>query len=164
MNGDKLRFQIKTSVLQLQRLPDLKPQDILRLSNTSADGAELAMCHALYADLKSGKRDLIASMVQSAKIKEEDVAADISNPLPGAPPKRNGNVLQLNLPKSLVEVSIGHDDGIRNGHMLEVTRDGRYIGKLRVRNTEPNRAVGEILQDRTEAIIEKGDRVETTIQ
>lgn len=88
---------------------------------------------------------------------------DPADPLDGAPPERNGNVLVINRPKDLVEVSIGFDDGLRKGHYLEVSRDGRYVGKLRVRNTEPNRAVAEILQDYSEGMILEGDRVDTTI-
>ncbi len=88
---------------------------------------------------------------------------DINEPLDGAPPERNGNVLVINRPKHLVEVSIGFDDGIRKGHYLEVTRKGRYVGKLRVRNTEPNRAVAEIMKDYSEGLILEGDRVDTTL-
>ncbi len=88
---------------------------------------------------------------------------DVDEPLDGAPPERNGNVLVINRPKHLVEVSIGFDDGLRNGHFLEVTRKGRYVGKLRVRKTEPNRAVAEILPDYSEGLILEGDRVDTTL-
>ncbi len=89
---------------------------------------------------------------------------DPNEPLDGAPPERNGNVLVINRPKHLVEVSIGFDDGLRKGHFLEVTRKGRYVGKLRVRDTEPNRAVAEILNDYSEGMILEGDRVDTTLE
>lgn len=89
---------------------------------------------------------------------------DANEPLDGAPPERNGNILVINRPKHLVEVSIGFDDGLRKGHYLEVTRKGRYVGKLRVRITEPNRAVAEILKDYSEGLILEGDRVDTTLE
>ena len=89
---------------------------------------------------------------------------DISEPLHGAPPKRNGNILVIDRPRLLVEVSIGHDDGIRSGHLLEVTRSGRYVGKLKVVSVEPNRAVAEIQRDYSEGILKEGDRVDTTIE
>ncbi len=53
---------------------------------------------------------------------------------------------------------------LRKGHFLEVTRGGRYVGKLKVRNTEPDRAVAEILEDYSEGILQEGDRVDTTIE
>ena len=104
-------------------------------------------------------------MAQVTRFKEVLTAKGIdpNAPLDGAPPERNGNVLVINRPKDLVEVSIGFDDGLRKGHFLEVTRGGRYVGKLRVRNTEPNRAVAEILQDYSQGLILEGDRVDTTL-
>lgn len=97
---------------------------------------------------------------------EEVIAAkgiDINEPLDGAPPLRNGNILQIDRPGQMVLVSIGSDEGLRAGHLLEVTRGGRYMGKLKVRNTEPDRAVAEILVDYSEGILQEGDRVDTTL-
>jgi len=88
----------------------------------------------------------------------------MNDPLDGAPPDRNGNVLVVNRPRKLVEVSIGYDDGLRQGHYLEVTRSGRYVTRLRVRDTEPDRAVAEILQDYSEGTVQEGDRVDTSIE
>lgn len=97
---------------------------------------------------------------------EEVVAAkgiDVNAPLDGAPPERNGNILQIDRPRSLVLVSIGRDEGLREGHFLEVTRDGRYVGKLKVRTTDPDQSVAEILKDYSEGILLEGDRVDTTL-
>lgn len=93
----------------------------------------------------------------------DHMGIDPTAPLDGAPPERNGNVLVINRIKGLAEVSIGQDDGIRPGHELEVTRDARYIGRLKVLKTTPNRAVGEIMKDYSEGFILEGDRVDTSI-
>lgn len=89
---------------------------------------------------------------------------DINEPLDGAPPERNGSVLVINRSLKLAEISIGFDEGLRDGHLLDVTRNGRYVGRIRVRKTEPDRAVAEILADFSEGIIQEGDRVDTTIE
>ena len=104
-------------------------------------------------------------MAQATRF-EEVIAArgiDINEPLDGAPPERNGNILQIDRPSHLVLISIGSDEGLRAGHYLEVTRKGRYVGKLKVRNTEPDRSVAEILKDYSEGILQEGDRVDTTL-
>jgi uncharacterized protein YlxW (UPF0749 family) len=105
-------------------------------------------------------------MAQVTRYKEvvDAKGIDINEPLDGAPPERNGTVLVLDRPRKLVEVSIGFDDGLRDGHLLDVTRSGRYVGKLQVRRTEPDRAVAEILPDYSEGIIQEGDRVDTAIE
>lgn len=87
---------------------------------------------------------------------------DINEPLDGAPPDRNGTVLVVDRSRNLVEVSIGFDDGLREGHLLDVSRGGRYLGRLRVRKTEPNRSVAEILKDFNQGAIQETDRVDTT--
>lgn len=87
---------------------------------------------------------------------------DINEPLDGSPPDRNGTILVVDRPRNLVEVSIGFDDGLRDGHLLDITRQGQYIGKLKIRRTEPNRAVAEILKDYETATIQEGDRVDTS--
>ena len=104
-------------------------------------------------------------MAQATRF-EEVVAAlgiDINEPLDGAPPERNGNILQIDRPSHLVLISIGSDEGLRPGHFLEVTRKGRYVGKLKVRTAEPDRSVAEILKDYSEGILQEGDRVDTTL-
>lgn len=87
-----------------------------------------------------------------------------NDPLDGSPPDRNGVVLAVNRPNKLVEISIGYDEGLRDGHTLRVTRGGRFLGKLKVRNTEPDKSVAEILDAYLEGPIQTGDRVDTNIE
>lgn len=97
---------------------------------------------------------------------EEVVSAkgiNIDDPIDGAPPERNGRVLEIDRPTQLVLVSIGYDEGLRPGHLLDVTRGGRYVGRLKVRKTETDRAVAEIMTDYSEGILQEGDRVDTTL-
>lgn len=105
-------------------------------------------------------------MAQVTRYKEvvDARGIDINEPLDGAPPDRNGTVLVLDRPRKLVEVSIGSDDGLRDGHLLDVTRKDRFVARLRVRRTEPDRAVAEILPDYSQGIIQEGDRVDTAIE
>ena len=103
---------------------------------------------------------------QATRFKEvlDAKGIDVNEPLDGAPPDRNGNILQIDRPRQLVLVSIGYDEGLRKGHFLDVTRGGRYVGKLKVRKTEPDRAVAEILENYSEGILQEGDRVDTSIE
>jgi multidrug efflux pump subunit AcrA (membrane-fusion protein) len=89
---------------------------------------------------------------------------DINAPLDGAPPERNGIVLEVDRPRKLTLISIGADEGLRQGHRLEVTRGGRYVGKLEIQKTTPDRSVARILVDYSEGILQEGDRVDTTFE
>jgi hypothetical protein len=81
---------------------------------------------------------------------------------PGPPPKIEGVVTAVN-PQGLVEISIGSDDGIREGHKLDVYRANppTYLGRIEVIKTTPDRAVGKILPELQKGAIRKGDRVAT---
>ena len=95
----------------------------------------------------------------------QEVAAamgiNVDDPIDGAPPERNGVVLAVNRPSKLVEISIGYDEGLRDGHMLRVTRGGRYIGKVKGRRTNPDSSVAEILDAYLDGPIKEGDVVDT---
>ena len=110
------------------------------------------------------RNDQLLAQVTRYKEVVDAAGLNMNDPLDGAPPLRNGQVLVINRPRALVEVSIGYDDGLRPGHMLEVSRGGRYVSKLKVRHTQPDRAVAEILNDFSEGVIQEGDRVDTSIE
>ena len=89
---------------------------------------------------------------------------NVDDPLDGSPPNRNGEILVVDRSNKLVELSIGYDEGLRKGYLLEVSRGKQYLGRLEVRRTDPDRAVAAILPDYTLGTIREGDRVDTTIE
>lgn len=157
---------------ELQRLTDetRKLRDQIRAEQEDRD--------SLFAEtLKmTDQMNLLKGSLQAQTERNEQLAAqlsryrevvdmkgiDVNQPLDGAPPERNGTVLVVNRPLDMIEVSIGYDDGLRDGHLLDVTRSGRYVGRVRIRRTEPNRSVAEILKDYNQSPIQEGDRVDTT--
>ncbi len=152
-DNETLREQIKTEQESRDKL----------FTETLALTDQMNRLRGFKQDLEVRNQQLIA---QATRYKEvmTSKGIDVNEPLDGAPPDRNGNILQIDRPSSLVLVSIGYDEGLRKGHLLAVTRNGRYMGKLKVRNTEPDRSVAEILDDYSEGILQEGDRVDTTIE
>ncbi|QDV14805.1 Chromosome partition protein Smc [Rosistilla oblonga] len=124
---------------------------------------ELNATKGVVSEMQERNTQLIA---QNTRYKEVLTASDINpeDPIDNAPPKRNGVVLLVSQPSRLVQVSIGYDEGLREGHFLEVTRGGKYLGRLRVRKTEPNQSVAEILPELQSGIMKEGDRVDTSIK
>jgi cell division protein FtsB len=74
------------------------------------------------------------------------------------PPRVEGVVLEVS-GGDLIEISIGADDGLREGHPLHVYRGNSYIGQIEIRRTGPDRAVGQIKKDMQRGQIKRGDRV-----
>ena len=76
-------------------------------------------------------------------------------------PVVDGIVLQIT--GDLVEISIGSDDGLKPGHELDVFRQKSYVGRIRVRRTEPNKAVAQMIPEFKNTEFRKGDRVATKL-
>jgi hypothetical protein len=77
-------------------------------------------------------------------------------------PKVEGVVLEVS-DKDLIEISIGRDDGLKEGHSLEIFRDNTYLGRIIIRRTAPDRAVGQIIKELQRGQIKRGDRVSTKL-
>ncbi|MEM6329897.1 MAG: hypothetical protein AAF790_06580 [Planctomycetota bacterium] len=63
-----------------------------------------------------------------------------------------------------VEVTIGSDDGLRVDHTVEVFRGGKYLGRVRILKTAPDRSYGRIDRNFQEGRIKEGDRVATRLK
>jgi uncharacterized protein YlxW (UPF0749 family) len=148
----KLRSQIRT---EQQQRDELFSQ-VLVMTN------QVNQLRGFRNQLEDRNEQLLSQVARFIEVTESK-GIDVNAPLDGAPPERNGNILQIDRPTSLVLVSIGYDEGLRAGHYLEVTRSGRYVGKLKVRKTETDRAVAEIMRDYSDGILQEGDRVDTTL-
>ncbi len=64
----------------------------------------------------------------------------------------------------LVEVTIGADDGLKTGNTLEVSRGDKYLGRLEIIETSPDKSVGRVNRRFQQGQIQEGDRVATRIK
>lgn len=81
-------------------------------------------------------------------------------PPKNSPPKITGQVLAVNR-GDLVEISIGGDDGIKENHELDVYRNNEYVGRIVIRRTMPDKAVGQIIPKYMKDRVRQGDNVTT---
>lgn len=73
-----------------------------------------------------------------------------------------GNVLAFSN-SGLVEISLGSDDGLKAGHQLYITRGNQYVGRITIRSTGPDRAVGQIDSKTVRLKVEQGDKVSSRL-
>lgn len=64
----------------------------------------------------------------------------------------------------LVEVTIGADDGLKAGNTLEVSRGAKYLGRVEIIQTSPDKSVGRVDRKSQQGQIQEGDRVATRIK
>lgn len=79
------------------------------------------------------------------------------------PPKVDGKVTAVDEAKGLVEISLGSDDGLKRGHVLQVVSGDKYLGQIKLREVGPDKAVGDIDKRMQRGRIQKGDNVTTKL-
>jgi hypothetical protein len=125
-----------------------------------ADGVNQAK--TMLTQLEERKQQLIAQVAyQKTVLLENDINPD--GPRPVSLQKPVDGVVTAVGEQELIEISIGLDDGIREGVTLEVYRDNKYLGKVIVRKVTANRSVAWIDPKFKQAPIRKGDRVASKI-
>lgn len=81
------------------------------------------------------------------------------------PPQIDGRVTAISnkgsFERKLVEINLGSDDGLREGHELDVFRNNQYLGRVVIREVSTNRAVAQIIPDLNRGSIKENDRVTT---
>lgn len=112
--------------------------------------------------LKTTNERLVRQVAQ-AQIVLRSNNLDLTTPVDKKAPSVEGVVLAASPRSGLVEISIGSDDGLRDGHTLEVYRLDKYLGRIEVVRTDPDKAVARVIPDYSKGRIEKEDRVATRL-
>jgi hypothetical protein len=102
----------------------------------------------------------LADQVQRYEAVARRLKVDLRVPPEDVKPTLDGLVLAANK-DGLVEISLGSDDGLERGHTLEVFRGSRYLGRIEVFQTQPDKAVAKVLPQFRKGPIEKDDHVAT---
>ncbi len=99
---------------------------------------------------------------QNARMKKVLEANDLSEfaDVEAIPPKLDGIVMAVSS-DNFVEISLGSDDGLKVGHVLDVHRGATYKGRIQVVQTTPSRSVAKILPEFRKGQIRTQDRVAT---
>lgn len=123
--------------------------------------------HSAYAQVKTLNERAMELAKRIEFYKSQLTNMGVSNPdepVNTVPPPVNGLVTALQK-GDLVEISLGSDDGVKVGHILHVYRAGRaYLGRVQIIETSPDRAAAKILRDSRTGVIQKGDRVATSLK
>jgi len=91
------------------------------------------------------------------------------------PPPVEGIIEEVKAPQrqgasELVTVSLGSDMGLKKGHEMTVYRTGlkggqrpKFLAKIKIVNTYPDKAVGQVIEGSRNGVIQKGDNVTTKL-
>jgi DNA repair exonuclease SbcCD ATPase subunit len=104
----------------------------------------------MLADELALRREVMNKLGVSLNERTEHLAQDVK-----------GEIREVSGDK--VVISVGFDDGVRVGQLLEVYTKTAYRGKVRIIKVEPDKAVGEIVPEYTRGRMQRGDSVANKI-
>ena len=129
----------------------------------------------LTVELEKIKSDFTSMLRENKKLKDVLIKnglptelADYDKQTTPPPSTLKGVVLDRKITKQgteYVEISVGSDDGLLKGHHLYVYSSAakgakaKYLGKIEIIHTSPDRAVGMVQEKAKNGIIEEGDNV-----
>lgn len=176
-----LRSQLDTSIANLQNAESrLKDQD-QQIQTLGQQNRGLA------ADLASQSQRVavILSQVEAAEVKKEQLAAQLQQMMveyndlkkvadvvgidkntlwAQIPPDLTGRVTGISAnQQDVFAVSLGLDDGLREGHTVDVVRNGRHIGTATVVSSQANNATAKFVDGMRNAMPQVGDEVTTVL-
>ncbi len=90
------------------------------------------------------------------------VGRTINDPVDASTIPVTGRIVDVS--RTRVELSIGMDDGVRIGQDLDIYRGDKYVGRVRIVDARPDKAVGTILTDYQQLPIQRGDNVSSRLK
>lgn len=144
-----------------QKLRDTEADLDDKFSKVVALVDELNQANGLKTNL-SERNNQFAQQITRMKLVMNAHGIDEQTPVAHIPPRVQGIVLAVSN-TDLVEVSIGSDDGLKAGHVLQIYRGKQYIGQITIRSTGPDRSVGQIDKTMQRGKIQKDDNVTTKL-
>lgn len=147
--------QLRGEVRQQQQKVDERVDVAARLA------ADLEQAKALLAAADE-RREQLEKQVANARILLKQSGLAIDSLPRDMVPTLDGAVTAV--ADNAIELSLGADDGLQVGHVVEVFRSGEYVGRAVVRIVKPDRAMAELVKEFTRGIVQRGDKVKTRLK
>jgi septal ring factor EnvC (AmiA/AmiB activator) len=106
------------------------------------------------------RRSQLEKQVANARILLQQMGLNVNSP--AQMPDVDGVVIAVG--REAIELSLGGDDGLQQGHELEVFRDDTYLGRIRVVTVRPDKAVATVIPEFKRGFIQRGDRVASRLK
>lgn len=169
---DRLRT-LESAQTEMRRLKDEVGQlrDEIRITRQDRND-QVAAVRELTDRLNQGEGQLrrlrqrneqLVSDLARATLVVESNDLNINDPIDQIPPRLEGVITAVR-GTSMIEVSMGADEGLRRGHEVDVYNlQGAYLGRATIVETTNDRSVARIIPSFQQGVMRKGDRVATRL-
>lgn len=160
-NNEKLAGEVTTLRQDIRTNQQLRDQAFASALNATEE------LHQSKGELDSAlerSRQLTSQVAGMTTVMRENGLNPATDPN-AVTPRVDGFVSQVKrvAGAQLVEVTIGSDDGLKPGHTVEVFRDSKYLGRVEILKTSPDKSVGRVDRRYQQGQIQEGDRVATQL-
>lgn len=185
---DQINTELQDKSTQLDQSAQLLEQAEARLAEQDRDIDTLTTQNQTFADQlakKSADVASILSQVEAAQVKQGQLSSQLDDMLAKyndlkkvadvmgfdentltaqTPPDLNGRVTGVSTRQNDVfALNLGTDDGLNEGHTIDVVRGGRHVGTAKVTMAKPNHSTARFLQGMRNAQVQVDDQVTTTL-
>lgn len=122
---------------------------------------QLMQANAKLPELEEMNAQLAAQNA-NARLLLQRLGRNLDDPIDLRPPPLDALVESVSS-RGDVEIAAGTHDGIRVGHMLDIVRDGRIVGRIEITNVDNDRAVGRTLREYSVQQIRRHDTATTKL-
>lgn len=159
----KTRVEAEAQVTEAMKLVAKENDD--RFKRLIAITNELNTVTAAIPNLKERALQLAQDYAR-AKLLLEKLGRNPQDPISLEPPPVSGTVVAVGRLQdpNLVELSLGSDDGMRDGHYVDLYRGNIYLGRAVITNTQGHRSVAKVLKDGLKASVRQDDNFTTRLQ
>ena len=155
---EQARDQVEALSKQVTEQQSKVDAQVGRSAELSAQLAETKS----FLTIAEERKAQLEKQVANARLLLQQSGLDIESLPKDRVPNIEGQVLAV--ASGTIEISLGSDDGLQVDHVLEVYRQGEYVGRAVVTSVRPDRAVARIVKEYARGIVQRGDRVTTRLK
>lgn len=168
--ADSLKQAEARLAQQDQTISTLNTQNRDLVDNVAEKSASLAsiLSQVETAVVKQGQlesqlEDALAKFNELKKVADV-LGFDENTLIAQTPPDLTGRVTSVSSrQRDVFAISLGTDDGLKEGHTVDVVRGGRHIGTAKVTMAKPNHATARFVDGMRNAPVQVDDKVTTTL-
>ena len=155
---EQARDQVEALSKQVTEQQSKVDAQVGRSAELSAQLAETKS----FLTIAEERKAQLEKQVANARLLLQQSGLDIESLPKDRVPNIEGQVLAV--ASGTIEISLWSDDGLQVDHVLEVYRQGEYVGRAVVTSVRPDRAVARIVKEYARGIVQRGDRVTTRLK
>ena len=137
---------------------DSASQELARWNATGSTPDQVASLARENKKLSTAMADLKARNVRLTRDLANISRTWDPEAVPDLPPMR-GSVLVVDPKWDFVVLNLGETNGLLKNGILMISREGKFIGKVKVRHVGPDRSVADIIPGARLAQVREGDQV-----